>query len=213
VADEWQPDVVHIESDVLAYCLSFLEGCRAAKMVVIHDPGLPAAEELASSTSGRQRLGHRLDAAAWRRYWERLLPRCDEVVTLTHRDAQAVSARVPATTPVEIPLGIDIPAQPLDAAGAGESSVVFIGGYNHTPNIDAAMRLMSSIMPRVRARVPGVQLLIVGDNPPERMRATAGAHDEVTGRVPEVAPYLDRAAVVALPIRLGGGIAGCGGRS
>ena len=206
VADEWQPDVVQLEGDVLAYCLPPLEGCRAAKMLVIHDPGLPSADELAASTSGRQHFAHRLDAAAWRRYWERMLPRCDEVVTLTDADARAVSACVPATTPVEIPLGIDIPSQPLNPAGSGGSSVVFIGGYNHTPNIDAAMRLMGSIMPRVRAHAPGLKLMIVGDQPTEGMQAAAGADDEITGGVPAVTPYLDRASVVALPIRLGGGM-------
>ncbi|MEA2211754.1 MAG: hypothetical protein QOF83_1702 [Solirubrobacteraceae bacterium] len=206
VADRWQPDVVQLEGDVVADCAFPLDGCRAATMLVIHDPGLPTASEMVAATRGRQRLAHRLDAAAWRRYWGRLLPRFQAVVTLTEDDAQAVVAAVPGVTPVAIPLGIEIPPAPLDPVGSGASSVVFVGGYAHTPNIDAALRLLRSIMPSVRVRVPGVKLMIVGDNPSDEMRAAAGAHDEITGRVPAVAPYLDRAAVVALPIRLGGGM-------
>jgi glycosyltransferase involved in cell wall biosynthesis len=38
------------------------------------------------------------------------------------------------------------------------------------------------------------------------VRARAGENVLVTGRVPDVAPYLDHAAVVAVPLRLGGGM-------
>jgi glycosyltransferase involved in cell wall biosynthesis len=38
------------------------------------------------------------------------------------------------------------------------------------------------------------------------MRAAASPQDDVTGAVPSVAPYVNDAAVVVLPIRLGGGM-------
>lgn len=206
LTDQWRPDVVQVEGDVLGFCVDYIDGSTASTVLVIHDPGLPSASELAVATSGRQHVAHRLDAAAWSRYWRRFLPRFDVVVNLTRDDARAVTAAVSGVTPVDIPLGIDIPAQPLSATGSGALSVVFVGGYSHTPNIDAAIRLMTSIMPRARARVPGLELVIVGDNPSAEMRAAAGDHDEITGPVPAVAPYLDRASLVVLPIRLGGGM-------
>ena len=61
-------------------------------------------------------------------------------------------------------------------------------------------------MPVVRARVPGAALEIVGDAPPAEVRALAGDGVVVTGRVNDTRPYLDRAAVVAAPLRLGGGM-------
>jgi glycosyltransferase involved in cell wall biosynthesis len=54
--------------------------------------------------------------------------------------------------------------------------------------------------------VPGARLLLVGDRPTRQMRAQAGAHDTITGRVEDVGPYVDAASLVALPIRLGGGM-------
>ena len=68
------------------------------------------------------------------------------------------------------------------------------------------MRLMRAIMPAVRRQRPGLKLTLVGDRPTRAMLRTAGAHDEITGAVPSVAPYMDRAALVVLPIRLGGGM-------
>jgi glycosyltransferase involved in cell wall biosynthesis len=58
----------------------------------------------------------------------------------------------------------------------------------------------------VRAAVPEARLTIVGGAPPPEILTLAGTAVEVTGGVPDVTPYLDRAAVVAAPIRTGGGM-------
>ena len=107
---------------------------------------------------------------------------------------------------VRISLGIDLPATPLSPAGVGEPVALYVGGYSHRPNEDAALRLERSIMPLVRRRLPNVRLLLVGATPSDAMRAAAGEADTITGEVPSVEPYLDQAALVVLPIRIGGGM-------
>lgn len=204
VADTWQPDVIQLEHDALAYCAPQLAG-GAAQVLVSHDPGLLSAEHLAAVTHGRQRLAHRLDVAVWRRYWRRTLPSLDAVVVFTHEDGQAIRRVIPAGRVHTIPLGIDIPPEPFSAVGH-DGSVVFVGGYNHHPNADAALRLLTSIMPAVRQADPARLCVLVGDGPTQEMREAAGPLDEVTGRVDSVDPYVDRAAVIALPIRIGGGM-------
>jgi glycosyltransferase involved in cell wall biosynthesis len=84
--------------------------------------------------------------------------------------------------------------------------VLFLGSFIHPPNVDAAVRLARSVMPAVRQKVPAAALEIVGDAPPKAVRELAGDGVIVTGRVPDVRPYLDGAAVVAAPLRLGGGV-------
>jgi glycosyltransferase involved in cell wall biosynthesis len=81
-----------------------------------------------------------------------------------------------------------------------------VGNYTHAPNVDAAQRLIRSIYPRVRAHSPEVRLHIVGDRPPAQLRRMGSRHVVVTGRVPDVTPYLDQAALVVVPLRQGGGI-------
>jgi glycosyltransferase involved in cell wall biosynthesis len=105
-----------------------------------------------------------------------------------------------------IPIGIDLPERALDPLGSGEPAIAFVGGYMHPPNVDAALRLLRSIAPAVRRRVPRLRLLVVGADPAREMRDAAGPLDVVTGRVPDVNPYVDEAALLALPIRLGGGM-------
>jgi glycosyltransferase involved in cell wall biosynthesis len=103
-------------------------------------------------------------------------------------------------------LGTEVPAQPLSPTGHDPPGALYIGGFNHPPNSDAAMRLVRTIMPNARQRIPGTRLVIVGSNPGPELQRAATPDDVVTGWVPSVTPYLDEAAVVVLPIRLGGGM-------
>jgi glycosyltransferase involved in cell wall biosynthesis len=100
---------------------------------------------------------------------------------------------------------VEIPEGVTDTNGA-ESAVVFIGGFRHPPNVDGALRLATSIFPLVRDRAPDAVLELVGAAPPDALLRARGDAVRVTGAVDDVRPYLDRAAVIALPLRIGGGM-------
>ena len=72
--------------------------------------------------------------------------------------------------------------------------------------MDAARWLAASIFPRVLQRVPEARLELVGHEPGDEILALAGDRVSVHGSVPDVTPYMDRAAVVVAPIRIGGGM-------
>ena len=61
-------------------------------------------------------------------------------------------------------------------------------------------------MPALLARQPGARLRIVGSSAPPEILALAGAAVEVLADAPSVEPYLDAAAVVVAPVRIGGGM-------
>lgn len=205
-ARSFAPDVVQLEHEETAQYVDVLRGIRAARVLVAHDPGLAAVLSLASLTSGRQRLAHRLDAIGWRRFWRRSLPAFDAIVAFSERDALLLRRAAPGVRVLTIPLGTVLPERPLSATGRGTPAVALVGGYLHPPNADAALRLIRSIAPDARRRVGRLRLLLVGAGPTREMLAEAGPEDVVTGFVPDVNPFLDEAALVALPIRLGGGM-------
>ena len=206
LAVQWQPDVIEIEHDSIAYCVSALTGVGAARILVCHDPGAKASADQASVTSGRQRVSHLLDAALWRRYWSATLPKFDGLVAFTDEDVAMLKPYAPRALITRVPLVVDLPERTANPLGGADPTVAYIGGYSHPPNGDAAMRLIRGIMPLVRNRVPQAKLFLVGDKPTEAMRHAATQLDVITGRVDSVASYLDQASVVALPIRLGGGM-------
>jgi glycosyltransferase involved in cell wall biosynthesis len=107
---------------------------------------------------------------------------------------------------VRISPGIELTRDACDPVGADPPRIVFLGSFVHPPNVEAALRLARGILPAVRSRVPDARLEIVGDAPPRELERLAGRGLAVTGRVPDVRPYLETAAVVTAPLRLGGGM-------
>jgi glycosyltransferase involved in cell wall biosynthesis len=84
--------------------------------------------------------------------------------------------------------------------------VLFVGSFGHAPNETAAVRLAADILPQLKVRHPDVALSLVGHAPTPRVEALRGANVEVHGNVPDVAPHLDSASVVAVPLTTGGGM-------
>lgn len=93
---------------------------------------------------------------------------------------------------------------PYDGAGP---VLAFTGHMDYPPNIDAALWLATEILPLVRKRVPSARLAVVGANPVREVQALADRPDVlVTGRVPDVRPYVRHAAVSVAPLRIARGI-------
>lgn len=201
---EWRPDVVEIHLQAMAQYVDLPARGNVPRILVDYDPGSAWAKDVLDSTTGPRRLARALEVSAWRRYERATRPRFDAIVVFAERDLAAVGPTAGGATLVRIPLAVDIPARPLDPKGFDPPTILFVGGFAHPPNVDAALWLAETIFPRVLDRVPEARLELVGHEPPEEVRALARGRVSVHASVPDVTPYLDRAAVVAAPIRLGG---------
>jgi glycosyltransferase involved in cell wall biosynthesis len=206
IAEAWRPDIVQVEYHVMGQYLSALDACPAPRVLTQYEPGAKAAHDLLETHRGLARLPFWLSWRAWERFERTIIRHVQAVVALTERDRQALMKLAGQTPVVRIPLGIEFREQPLNPLGCPPLSLLFVGNFRHPPNIDAAVRLISTIFPRVRTHFPESVLHIVGDQPTPRICQMANRSVVVTGRVPDVTPYLDRAAVVVVPLRLGGGM-------
>lgn len=86
--------------------------------------------------------------------------------------------------------------------------VLFIGGFEHPPNVDAVRWLVEQIVPEVRRLGLDVTFYIVGSHPPREIRALASDHVVVTGFVEDVGPYFERCRLSVAPLRYGAGVKG-----
>lgn len=85
--------------------------------------------------------------------------------------------------------------------------IVFTGMMDYWPNVDAVVWFVNDIWPRVRAILPEARFFIVGAKPDATVRALADAPGVVvTGRVPDVRPYLAGASAVVAPLRVARGV-------
>ena len=134
--------------------------------------------------------------------------RVDLVIAVSPEDLAWFSVEYGARHVSEIPAGVDVEVfQPSPTAKPEAGHVVFVGAMDRAPNEDAASYLVTAVLPRVRELGRNVTLTIVGRDPTPNVRALGhpDGRVHVTGAVADVRPYLERAAVVAVPHRIGGG--------
>lgn len=86
--------------------------------------------------------------------------------------------------------------------------IVFIGGYQHTPNVDAVKYFVTEIMPILRQRLKGVRFYAVGSKPPEEIKGLATDDIIITGFIENLSPLLKQMRVSVAPLRYGAGIKG-----
>lgn len=91
---------------------------------------------------------------------------------------------------------------------AEREGIVFIGGFQHPPNVDAVLWYAREVLPAVRQRLPGVKTFVVGSKVPSTIRALAAPDLVVTGYVPDVAPYFTACRLSIAPLRYGAGVKG-----
>jgi GT2 family glycosyltransferase len=91
---------------------------------------------------------------------------------------------------------------------AARTHLIFVAGFGHPPNEDAAKWLVANILPRVRVRLPDLHLLLVGSNPTDGVKALVSENVTVTGYVSEerLAEIYDTARVAIVPLRFGAGV-------
>lgn len=90
----------------------------------------------------------------------------------------------------------------------GREGILFVAGFGHTPNEDAAIWLVDNILPIIRRRIPKAKLFLVGSYPTQKVQALACADVFVTGYVDDVTlgRYYQEARVGVVPLRFGAGV-------
>lgn len=154
-----------------------------------------------------ERYFERLECAVWRLVDVVYYPSSVEVEYVRGRlKAGGAPARVVAV-PV---LGFDTFPTDCRAGLERRAGLLFVGGFDHLPNRDAARWLVREVLPLVHQVHPQLRVYVVGSNPPEEVRALAGDRVEVTGWVSDAQldRYYETARVVVAPLRFGGGVKG-----
>jgi glycosyltransferase involved in cell wall biosynthesis len=140
------------------------------------------------------------------RWQQRVAAQSDKIVTLSDDDAQEFRRIAPAADVTTVPNGADIDYfRPLPEIPVEENALVYFANFGWPPQDDAAIFFHDEILPLVRREIPDVTLYLAGKTPPEAIRRLAGERVIVTGMVPDIRSYIQRAAVVVLPLRVGAG--------
>jgi O-antigen biosynthesis protein len=142
----------------------------------------------------------------WRQLEVGLVRQADATLVVTEEERGHVLADVPDAdvyvVPNINPLRASVPPR------AGRQGLLFIGGFEHTPNVDAALTLVRDVMPLVWSELPDIPVTIVGADPPPEIEELRSALVEVTGWVRDLDPLLDSSIAMVAPLRYGAGMKG-----
>ena len=151
-----------------------------------------------------------------------LMRRADATIVVSTHELAILRELVPGATVHRIPILREPPAPrrrwlqwPRSRVATFESQdpggrrdMLFIGGYEHLPNVDAVLWFVREVWPLIRARGGAQRFVIAGANVPAEIAALAADDIEVRGYVPELAPLFGACRLSVAPLRYGGGIKG-----
>lgn len=203
--------------------------------IIVSDFLFPAASMPWEMKDGTQTpwvlFQHNVESMIWRRraegltgvigmYWKRqrdrmwrfesqISSRFDGVLAVSDEDSRIFREEMRLSNVIGVvPTGVDLDYfQALPKASFPTPTVLFMGSMDWYANVDAVLYFVSDIWPKVREELPEARFLIVGRQPPSEILAlhSMDMGIEVTGTVPDVRPYMRKAHLMVVPLRIGGG--------
>jgi len=139
----------------------------------------------------------------------RLTKNVSAAICMTDTDARELEKFCTAVPIHVVNTGVDLDYFKPPAVPAAGPRLVFVGAFQHLPNVEAMTYFCREVLPLVRKEIPDVELSIVGSNPPPLITSLAAEPGiQVTGFVPDIRPYMAASSVYVVPLRLGVGIRG-----
>ena len=208
IATTWNPDIVQIEHSFLAPYVRAIPDDHPGKTILsMHNLGaLQYRRMLRLRTGIWQKL---LFLFKWMlmRGWEpRWAAKFDHCLVVSPVEERLLRAAVPNLPVSVIDNGADTESRRRLPPPPGGNALLFVGTMGYPPNADAVLHFHRAIMPRLRRRIPDVELIVVGRHPPPAVRRLDQQPDvTVTGYVNDLIPWYQRSRITVVPLRAGGG--------
>jgi sugar transferase (PEP-CTERM/EpsH1 system associated) len=174
---------------------------------------------------------HNVEAMIWKRHYEvqtatarkaylyrqwqkmrafeaKACPQFDSVIAVSREDRDQMRQEYGLENVYDVPTGVDTAYfRPSGRIETRPHHLVFTGSMDWLPNEDGIRYFTEQIMPRIKQSVPDVTLTVVGRDPYPSLVELSKRDPSVTvtGRVDDVRPYMEEAAVYIVPLRIGGG--------
>ncbi|HEM62354.1 MAG TPA: glycosyltransferase [Chloroflexi bacterium] len=155
-------------------------------------------------------LGALYSLVQWRklqRYEAQVCRQVDKVVVVSQADCGAIRCLVPELQCVVVPNGVDTDYfRPAGVEMESDLDLVFTGKMDFRPNVDAMLWFAQEVLPLISKQVQQARITVVGRDPHPRLAAVVGLPNvSLTGYVDDVRPFVARAGVYVVPLKVGGG--------
>jgi GT2 family glycosyltransferase/SAM-dependent methyltransferase/glycosyltransferase involved in cell wall biosynthesis len=190
-------------SATVVYDTVDLHWLREARRGAIANPALGA---LITSNGNMDLASISPKAGALRELELAMMRASDATMVATGCEREQVERDVPGANVLVVPTVYEVEAYvppPSERTG-----ILFVGGFEHVPNVDAAVRLVREVMPVVWGEIRDVEVTIVGSNPPPEVLQLASPKVDIAGWVQDLQPLLERSRLMVAPLRFGAGMKG-----
>ncbi len=146
------------------------------------------------------------DARKLKKMETRFARSSDQVWCVTEQDKNTLQNLAPDTD-FEIVPNIHAPGL-RGKIFAERAGLLFVGNYEHRPNVDAVLYFLDKVFPLIRLQLPIVRFFVVGVNPPLEILERSSKNVIIKGFVPTLQPLLENCRVFVAPLRYGAGMKG-----
>ncbi|MCF8143850.1 MAG: glycosyltransferase [Deltaproteobacteria bacterium] len=154
-----------------------------------------------------ERNSELLRLSKWRKAQElRIAAAADCTIVVSEQERQVLCQENPDLYVEVIPVIGEIYG--CQASYDQRADLVFIGGYEHRPNVDAVIYFVEEILPLIVGCLPKIRFLLVGSHPPKEILDLACKHVIIQGFVPDITELMNRVRVSVNPLRFGAGVKG-----
>lgn len=151
-------------------------------------------------------LGYRLEARKLERAERRLASRFELCTAITRAEWETLEGFGTGVRSDWFPNGVDSEYFAPSTEPYERDTVAFVGRMDYYPNQECMFDFCAKVLPRLQASRPGLKLLIIGADPSpavQRLGRLRGV--TITGSVPDVRPFLRRAALMVAPLNIARG--------
>ena len=135
-----------------------------------------------------------------------LIDQSDETWTVSSVEQQLLQEKWPNKSIQLVSNIVDVPGSKTPFALRRDW--LFIGGFQHRPNIDAVLFFVQRIYPLVSEHLRDAKFYIIGEKAPPEIVALATDRIIVTGLQTDVRPFFDSVKLSVAPLRFGAGVKG-----
>ena len=149
------------------------------------------------------------ESERWLEREKKVISSVDHALYFSDVEVAEIKTLLPEADVRAIPLYILEP-KPVERIPTEHPELLFVAGFNHPPNIDAAVWFVSEILPLIQEQIPDVHLHIAGSNPSKAVVELACDSVTVHGYVSDerLLELYGRASCAVVPLRFGAGVKG-----
>jgi glycosyltransferase involved in cell wall biosynthesis len=139
-----------------------------------------------------------------------LIQRVDVFLTFSHYEKEVIEDKIPGKKSEVIPLYFYDHLNPPITNFSKREGLLYIGGFPHTPNVDAVLWFAREVFPEIKKSFPDIIFYVAGSHPPAEIRDLEGDGIQVLGYLTddELENLYSNVRLAIIPLRFGAGVKG-----